>query len=89
MALYFIIEPTINFGSDKRKLITSIYNHLGPITNLAKATHRNVSSVHRDILELENVGIVKSHDQPNPLGHDRPKLVKLTALSGKLEAFIC
>lgn len=69
-------------------LIRSIRKNPDSITNIAKATHRNVAAVRRDIREMESVGIVKIHDELNPNGHGRHKIVELVAPTLKLEAFI-
>jgi predicted transcriptional regulator len=85
------IEPTemLHFlSATKIRLINSIRNHPDSITNLAKATHRKPASVRRDIREMESVGIVKTHEEINPAGHGRHKIVELVAPTLKLEAFI-
>jgi len=71
----------------KLKLINRIRKKPDSITNLAKATHRRISAVSRDVHELEEVGIVKIHSIVNP-GHGRHKLIELTASSLKLEVSI-
>lgn len=72
----------------KLKLISSIRNHPDSITNLAKATHRKVAAVRRDIREMESVGIVKIHEQRNPAGHGLHRIVELSAPALKLEAWV-
>lgn len=68
-------------------LINRIRKHPDTIKNLAKDTHRKESAVSRDISELEEVGLVKSHSVVNP-GHGRRKIIELTATELKLEASI-
>lgn len=75
-------------SATKIKLINSIRNHPDSITNIAKATHRKVSAVRRDIREMESVGIVNIHEEPNPSGHGLHKVVELAAPTLKLEAII-
>ena len=72
----------------KLKLIYNIRKHPDSITNIAKAMNRNRSAVRRDIHEMESVGIVKTHEEINPHGHGRHKIVELTAPALKLEAYI-
>lgn len=72
----------------KLKLISSIRSHPDSITNIAKATHRNVAAVRRDIREMESVGMVKIHEEPNPAGHGLHKVVELAAPALKLEAWV-
>jgi len=72
----------------KIKLIASIRKHPDSITNIAKAIHRPRSAVRRDINEMESVGIVKTHEEANPHGHGRHKIVELSASALKLEAYI-
>lgn len=79
--LYFL-------SATKIRLINSIRKHPDSITNLAKATHRKPAAVRRDIREMETVGIVKTHEEVNPAGHGRHKIVELVASTLKLEAFI-
>lgn len=71
----------------KLKLLHIIRSHPDSITNIAKATKRNRSSVYRDINELEKFGLVKMHEEINP-GHGRHKIVELVASILKLEAYI-
>jgi predicted transcriptional regulator len=72
----------------KIKLINNIRQHPDSITNIAKAIKRTLSAVRRDIREMESVGIVKTHEEPNPQGHGRHKIVELAAPSLKLEAYL-
>jgi len=72
----------------KIRLIANIRKHPDSITNIAKAMKRTLSAVRRDIHEMESVGIVKMHDEVNPRGHGRHKIVELVAPSLKLEAYI-
>lgn len=75
-------------SASKIKLINVIRKHPDSISNIAKATHRKVEAIRRDIREMENVGIVKTHSKTNPTGHGRHKIVELSAPTLKLEAFI-
>ncbi|HSW71632.1 MAG TPA: MarR family transcriptional regulator [Gammaproteobacteria bacterium] len=85
------VDPTemLHFlSAAKIKLIASIRKHPDSITNIAKAIHRTRSAVKRDIHEMESVGIVKTHEEVNPAGHGRHKIVELVAPTLKLEAYI-
>jgi predicted transcriptional regulator len=68
-------------------LINRIRKRPDSIKNLAKDTHRNITAITRDINELEEVGIVRSHSIINP-GHGRHKIIELTASELKLEVSI-
>lgn len=72
----------------KIKLIANIRKHPDSITNIAKAIHRTRSAVKRDIHEMESVGIVKTHEEVNPAGHGKHKIVELVTPTLKLEAYI-
>lgn len=72
----------------KIKLIDNIRSHPDSITNIAKAINRPRSAVMRDIHEMESVGIVKTHEEVNPAGHGKHKIVELVASTLKLEAYI-
>lgn len=72
----------------KIKLINSIRKHPDSITNITKAMKRTRSAVRRDIHEMESVGLVKTHEEINPHGHGRHKIVELVAPALKLEAYI-
>ncbi|MCC2666173.1 MAG: MarR family transcriptional regulator [Gammaproteobacteria bacterium] len=72
----------------KIKLINNIRKHPNSITNIAKAINRTRAAVRRDIYEMERVGIVKTHEEINPIGHGRHKIVELVASKMKLEAYI-
>jgi len=72
----------------KIQLINNIRKHPDSITNIAKAINRTASAVRRDIHEMESVGIVKTHEEINPLGHGKHKIVELVASKMKLEAYI-
>ena len=72
----------------KIQLIANIRKHPDSITNIAKAIKRTRSAVRRDINEMESVGIVKTHEEVNPGGHGRHKVVELVASTLKLEAYI-
>lgn len=72
----------------KIKLIDNIRKHPDSITNIAKAMNRTRSAVRRDIHEMESVGILKTHEESNPAGHGKHKIVELVASTLKLEAYI-
>ena len=72
----------------KIRLIDNIRKHPDSISNIAKATKRTLSAVRRDINAMESVGIVTIHEEPNPAGHGRHKIVELVASKLKLEAYI-
>lgn len=72
----------------KIKLIDNIRKHPDSITNIAKAINRPRSAVRRDISEMESVGLVKTHEEINPAGHGKHKIVELVAPTLKLEAYI-
>jgi len=78
--LYFL-------SAGKLKLINEIRQKPDSVTNLAKAMHRKVSAVARDVNDLEKVGIVQIHSEINP-GHGRRKIIELTAKKLTLEASI-
>ena len=85
------VEPAemLHFlSAAKIKLINSIRNHPDSITNIAKVIKRTYSAVRRDIHEMESVGIVKTHEEINPAGHGKHKIVELVASTLKLEAYI-
>lgn len=85
------VDPTemLHFlSASKIKLINIIRNHPNSISNIAKATHRKVEAIRRDIREMESVGIVKTHTEINSTGHGRHKIVELAAPTLKFEAFI-
>jgi len=63
----------------KIQLISNIRKHPDSITNIAKAINRNIGSVRRDIHEMESVGIVKTHEEINPNGHGKHKVVEVVA----------
>lgn len=75
-------------SATKLKLISNIRHHPDSISNIAKAMHRKVAAVRRDIREMESVGIVKIHEEPNPAGHGLHKIVELAAPALKLEAWV-
>lgn len=78
--LRFLSETKIN-------LIKVIRRHPDSITNIAKAIKRKRAAVYRDIHELENFGLVETHEEINP-GHGRHKIVMVVASELKLEARI-
>ena len=85
------VDPTemLHFlSAAKIKLINSIRQHPDSITNIAKAVKRTRSAVRRDISEMENIGLVTTHEESNPHGHGKHKIVELVASTLKLEAYI-
>lgn len=85
------VDPTemLHFlSTTKIKLIENIRKHPDSITNIAKAMKRPRSAVRRDIHEMESVGIVKTHEEINPHGHGKHKIVEVVAPTLKLEAII-
>lgn len=85
------VDPTemLHFlSAAKMRLIANIRKHPDSITNIAKSIKRNRSAVRRDIDEMESVGLVKTHEEANPAGHGRHKIVELAASTLKLEAYI-
>lgn len=72
----------------KIQLINSIRKHPGSITSIAKAIHRNISAVRRDIHEMESVGLLKTHEEVNPSGHGKHKIVEVAASTLRLVADI-
>lgn len=78
----------LHFLSEKKlQLINVIRTQPGSVTDIAKTTKRNRSAVYRDIHEMEQFGLVKTHEEINP-GHGRHKIVELVASALKLEAYI-
>ena len=78
--LHFLSTAKIN-------LIKIIRRHPDSVTNIAKAANQNRASVLRHIHELEDFGLVKTHEEVNP-GHVRHKIVTVVASELKLEARI-
>jgi len=78
--LHFLSKAKIN-------LIKIIRRHPDSVTNIAKAANQNRASVLRHIHELEDFGLVKTHEEVNP-GHGRHKIVTVIASELKLEARI-
>ncbi len=90
-AILTFVDPSemLHFlSASKIKLINNIRKHPDSITNIAKAINRPRSAVRRDIHEMESVGIVKTHEETNPTGHGKHKIVELVASTLKLEAYI-
>lgn len=85
--LSWIANPGLQLNCYK-PIINTIRNHPASISNIAKATHRKVEAIRRDVREMESVGIVKTYTEINATGHGRHKVVKLAAPTLKLEAFI-
>lgn len=78
----------LRFLSEKKiELINVIRNNPDSITNLAKLTKRNRTSVCRDINEMERFGLVRTHEETNT-GHGRHKIVELISKKFKLEAYL-
>ncbi len=78
----------LHFLSEKKmQLINAIRIQPDSITNIAKIIKRNRAAVYRDIHEMEQFGLVKTHEEINP-GHGRHKIVKSVAPKLKLEAYI-
>lgn len=83
-------EPTemLHFLSKaKIHLLRHIRQHSDSITNIAKALNRHRAAVYRDINELEQFGLVKTHEEINP-GHGRHRIVEMAATNLKLEAYL-
>jgi predicted transcriptional regulator len=77
--LHFLTTAKIN-------LINNIRAQPNSVTNIAKALKRKRAAVYRDIHEMEQFGLVKTHEEINP-GHGRHKIVELVAPTAiKLEA---
>jgi predicted transcriptional regulator len=72
------MKPLPILSNTKIDLIKIIRRHPDSITNIAKAANQNRASVLRHIHELENFGLVKTHEEVNP-GHGRHKIVTVIA----------
>jgi predicted transcriptional regulator len=78
-------EDEVPLEAAKINLINNIRAQPDAIT---KALNRNRSAVYRDIHEMEQFDLVKTHEEIN-LGHGRHKIVELVPPTAiKLEAYI-